>query len=64
MSKFVWLRVMTPWWFLRWIDRHFGVCWAGIVMWKLGYPWDWRDDGSCAAEEWGCMCGRFPEEED
>lgn len=39
------LRHITPWRLLHFIDRHFDVCWASLVAWKmLGSGWSWRPD--------------------
>ena len=42
-----WLRHITPWWLLDRIWRRYHICWAGIVMWKLGYEHSWSLDRSC-----------------
>lgn len=42
------LRVITPWWLLRLLNRHLPVCWAGVVMWKSGHEgWKWWPDERC-----------------
>jgi len=41
------LRHITPWWLLGWIDRRWDTCWAGMVMWKQGYDWDWWPTNTC-----------------
>ena len=40
-----WMRHISPWWVLLWLDRHLNTCWAGIAMWKLGYEWSWWPNG-------------------
>lgn len=30
-----WWRDLVPWWVLHFLDNHFNVCWANLVMWKM-----------------------------
>ena len=59
-----WLRHITPWWELNFIDNHFHVCWANLVMWKMGYPrenWLWDNFRTCKAPDQPgpCYCGKY-----
>jgi len=61
----IWLRHITPWWFLSWLCNHFHWCWVDVVMWKMyGCDGDWRDQG-CVRESkdkrshYTCYCGKY-----
>ena len=53
---------LVPWWLLHLIDRLCPwTCWTGLVMWKLGYGWSWRQNEDCNEPAWGgtrCYCGK------
>ena len=59
-----WLRHVTPWWFLLWLDKRYdNLCWPGIVHWKCGMGWpDWGHSRHCA--EAGGYCGKIAHNED
>ena len=42
-----WLRHITPWPVLNFLFDRYHLCWAGMVMWKLGYDWAWDVSPSC-----------------
>ena len=50
-------RFIVPWRLLEWINEHSDVCWAGMVMWKLGYDWSWWPTRTCFLD--GDYCGKF-----
>lgn len=56
-----WMRHITPWRVLNFIDRHSHTCWAGMVMWKLGYGWSWWPCMTCfmGPKDWGDYCGKY-----
>ena len=58
----LWMRHITPWWVLKWIDNRFLVCWAGVAMWKLGYDgWSWFPTRACFTsypDSWD-YCNKF-----
>jgi len=47
VERWSWLRHITPWFVLEWIFRRYHLCWAGMVMWKLGYDWSWSLNRGC-----------------
>ncbi len=55
-----WLRHITPWWLLQYIDRNYETCWAGMVMWKLGYEFEdsWKIVETCF-ESGNDYCGKY-----
>jgi hypothetical protein len=57
-----WLRHVTPWWLLRLINDHFGVCWSNVVGWKVYGSWycnGWNPGPECLGEN--DYCGKFTE---
>lgn len=58
-------RFIVPWKLLRWIDENSDLCWAGIVMWKMGYGWKWKVVASCFnaidihEKEHRCYCMKY-----
>lgn len=53
----LWMRHITPWWLLRVIDSHTGLCWAAMVMWKTnGSDWSWIPSRCLEPYDY---CGKF-----
>ena len=45
-----WLRHVTPYWALAWLDHRLPVCWAKLVIWKLyGSTESWWPSITCFA---------------
>ena len=50
MRKRFHLGRVTPWWLLEKIDRLFiKLCWAELVMWKLGYEVETFSRAECSS---------------
>lgn len=50
---------LMPWWLLCFINRHSGYCWTAMVMWKLGYGWEWERMTDCEIyKDMSCYCGK------
>ena len=60
----VFLRHVTPMWFLEWLVRHFGLCQLNVVMWKQLEASDvsWWVSSECLAPY--DYCGKFQKELD
>jgi len=56
-----WMRHFFSYRMLGFIDERTNTCWAGMVMWKQGYGWDWWPTSTCFQED--CTpkdyCGKF-----
>lgn len=58
-----WLRHITPWWMLHWIDNNFDTCWANMCTWKqFGSEVSWWPDERCFHPY--DYCNKFPERGD
>lgn len=56
-----WMRRVTPWRALYWLNKRLPVCWADVVTWKLGYrPETWWPDWGCTGSNppWD-WCGKY-----
>lgn len=58
-----WLRHVTPWGLLIWLDRTMpDLCWTALVCWKvMGSEWDWFQDFNCVpcpGRGDCCYCGK------
>jgi hypothetical protein len=54
----LWLRPVTPWALLHFLDRRYSFCWANVATWKiLGTENDWTPDINC--REPYDYCGKF-----
>lgn len=48
IAPWPWLRHLTPWWLLTWINDRYHLCWANMATWKLGYDsGDWALSRGC-----------------
>ena len=59
----VWMRHITPWWLLYWLDKRLPTCWTVMVLWKMyGDEDSWWPLGKCFAAYSGeryDYCGKF-----
>ncbi len=53
-----WLRFVTPWSVLYWIDKHCDTCWSEMVLWKMfGGERCWWPHEMCFQDY--DYCGKF-----